>query len=298
MNQIRETLCLENRYAQVVLLAPAAAILAGITVVPIIYALGVSFTEYQLDSTIREFAGLRHYARALGDSRFWNGLGSTVKFAIGALLFEIVLGMVIALGMNRIRWGSGLMRSLIIIPMLSTPVVVALLWILMLNPQYGLINYLFGVIGLPPQTWLSEPKYALWALVLVDIWEWTPFAVLILFAGLQSIPPEIYEAAEIDGAGAFQIFLRVTFPSLQSFILVVTVFRFMDAFRWFDTIAVITKGGPGSSTETWSLYGYFTAFEFLDMGYSAALGVLMLLVVIFTCQFIIKRVLTGETRME
>ena len=298
MNQIRETLCLENRYARVVLLTPAVVILAAITIVPIIYALSVSLTEYQLDSSIREFAGLRHYARALGDARFWNGLGNTIEFSIGALLFEIVLGMAIALGMNRIRWASGLMRSLIIIPMLSTPVVVALLWILMLSPQYGLINYLFSVIGLPPQTWLSEPRYALWALIFVDVWEWTPFAVLILYAGLQSIPPEIYEAAEIDGAGPFQTFSKVTFPSLEPFILVVAVFRFMDAFRWFDTIAVITKGGPGNSTETWSLYGYFTAFEFLDMGYSAALGVLMLLVVIVTCQFIIKRVLGGEIRME
>ncbi len=287
---LKRHLVLESKYAPLVLLLPLIAALLFTTLFPTIYALGTSMTDFKLDSSVRNFAGLDNYVRIFSDLRFWNGLKNTLIFTIGAISLEIVLGMAISILLVRISFGSNLLKSVILIPMISTPVVISLMWSLLLNPQFGLLNYLLDIIGLPPQNWLALKGQALWALILIDVWEWTPFAVLVLMAGLQSIPEEMYEAGAIDGAKPWQAFRYITIPFLQPFILVVTVFRFMDAFRWFDTIAVVTKGGPGVSTENWSYYGYITAFKHLDMGYSAALGIIMLIVVISVSQMLIKRI--------
>lgn len=290
MKKLKTHLQLETKYAPFILLIPLLVTLLVITVFPIIYALITSFQDFRLDASTKSFIGFRNYLTIITDLRFWNGLKNTLTFSFGAIIFELFIGLIISLLLVRSCFGSSVLKSLILIPMVSTPVVISLIWILLLNPQFGLLNYFFSLLHIPPQSWLASPKQAMWALILVDVWEWTPFAVLVLIAGLQSIPEELYEAAAIDGAKSFQAFRFITLPYLEPFILIVMVFRFMDAFRWFDTIAVITKGGPGISTETWSYYGYITAFKHLDMGYSAALGVIMLFTVVFISQLFIKRI--------
>ncbi len=288
--RIIQTITLERKSAPLLLMLPLIITLLAITVFPIIYAVRTSLMHYELDSAVRGFNGFKNYIKIFFDLRFWNGFKNTMVFTFGAISCEIVIGMGISLLLNKNPSGSSALKTLFLIPMISTPVVISLMWVLILNPQFGLINFFLKGLGLPPQAWLANTGQAMMALIMIDVWEWTPFAILVFIAGLQSISQEIYEASAIDGANPWQNFRYITLPSLRPFILIVTVFRFMDAFRWFDTIAVVTKGGPGISTENWSFYGYISAFQRLDMGYSAALGVIMLIIVISVSQFFIKRV--------
>lgn len=145
-----------------------------------------------------------------------------------------------------------------------------------------------------PQSWLAHESTAIWALVVVDVWEWSPFVALVLLAGLQSLPNEPYEAAEVDGASKWQAFVHLTLPLMKPYIIIAIIFRFMDLFRWFDTIYVMTKGGPGTATETLNMFGYLTGFEFLNMGYAAVIGIIMLIIIIVVSQTIIKRVMIKE----
>jgi len=297
MKQPREILTLETKHAPFILLTPLVLTLLLVTIFPTFYALSVSFMDFKLDSAIRTFSGFNNYLRIFVDRRFWNGFQNTLTFTLGAIFFQILIGMIIALFLNRQIFAVGVLKTIILIPMISTPVVISLLWVLLLNPQYGLLNYFFDVLNLQPQNWLGNKGQALGALILIDVWEWTPFAVLVFLAGLQSIPDEVFEAAEIDGARSHQKFLFITLPSIKPFILIVAVFRFMDAFKWFDTFAVVTKGGPGISTENWSLYGYINAFEFFDMGYSAGIGVIMLIVATIFTQTALKRIFADGQEM-
>ncbi|KLU59075.1 trehalose transport system permease protein SugA [Peptococcaceae bacterium CEB3] len=290
---IRRVLTLETRLAPFQLLGPLIIVLFAITIFPTVYAIWASTLYWHLDVSAKHFVGIANFQHMFYDLRFWNAFKNTAIFTVGSLICELVLGMAIALLMVNSHFGSRLSKSLILIPMLSTPVVVGLMWVLLYDPQFGLLNYLFNLVGLPRQSWLASEHYALVALIVIDIWEWTPFVVLILMAGLQSLPSDIYEAARCDGAGAWQAFRNVTLPLMKPFISIALVFRFMDAFRWFDTIYVVTKGGPGIATENWSMYGYLTGFSYLNMGYSAAMGVVMLIVIIAISQLIIKRLFTG-----
>ena len=294
-DSFRKILTLETKAAPFILLLPLLITLLTVTVFPTVFAFSVSLMNYKLDSPVHVFQGFANYVRILSDLRFWNGMKNTLVFSASAIVLEISLGMVLASLLNQKIHGRSFLRTAMLIPMISTPVVISLLWILFLNPQYGLVNYLFSLVRLPLQVWLATPSQALWALVLIDVWEWTPFAILVLMSGMQSISEELYEAAQIDSANQFQTFMHITLPSLRPFILVVAVFRFMDSFKWFDTFAVVTKGGPGISTENWSFYAYSVAFEFFDMGYSAALGVIMLIVVTAISQMLLKRVFQTAT---
>jgi multiple sugar transport system permease protein len=226
------------------------------------------------------FVGGENYQQALGDRRFWNGLRNTFYFTFMAVPLQLVLGLAIAVLFNREFPGRGLVRTVMLLPMVATPVAIALIWALMFNPSLGVLNYFLESLGLPRLLWVAQSNLAIPSLVLVDVWQWTPMIALILLAALQGVPQEHYEAARIDGASGWQVFWNITLPGIRSAIVVALVLRSVDALKTFDIIYVITGGGPGTASETLNVYAFKTGFEFFHAGYAATLLIFLMMVVL------------------
>ena len=258
------------------LAAPAVCVLLALSIYPLIYAVKVSLTAGEGDTAHWTLA---NFQRLLTDGMFHTALWHTVLYAFLALTFEFVLGLGLALLLNERIRGRGAFRALLLAPMMLPPVVVGVVWRLLLNPNFGAINGTLKSWGIDTTrlTWTASPKLAFLSVVVVDIWQWTPFMFLVLLAGLQAIPDEPYEAAHVDGASWWQSFLHVTLPMLKPAILIALLLRTMDLLRVFDQIFVLTEGGPGFATETVSLYIYRAAFRFADFGYAAAMSFVLLL---------------------
>ncbi len=285
-----------------VLLAPTILILAGIGIYPFVYALVLASSNVILSKPYlpRIFVGLFQYQNLIQDPEFWAALWRTVVFTIEAVFLEFWLGLGLALLFQRQIVGKSIMRVIILLPMILTPIVVGLIWRYMFFPGAGLVTYyiggflaLFGVKSLP---FLSDPAWAFQTIIFVDVWEWTPFMFLILSAGLASIPRQPYEAAEIDGASAWRVFWTITMPLLMPSILIALVIRTMDAFRTFDTIRVMTQGGPGNATMTLNVWLTKTGLEFFDASKAAALSLLMMLMIL-VLSFVFIRVFRSRTEV-
>jgi multiple sugar transport system permease protein len=249
--------------------APALVLLATVTAYPIGYLVWLSLQRRSLIfADLSGFTGIGNYTRLLTDPRFWNALYNTVYFTAVSVAVELVLGLGMALLLSRPAAGRGLLRALMLIPWVIPSVVSARMWEWMFNVDYGVLNYLLGA----RIDWLGSPRWAIHAAIITDVWKMTPFVALLLLAGLQGIPADLYRAARVDGAGAWLIFRRITLPLLTPLILVVLIFRTIDAFRVFDAIYVLTGGGPGNSTETLSIYAYKVLFQTLQFGYGATLS--------------------------
>ncbi|PYU95649.1 MAG: sugar ABC transporter permease [Acidobacteria bacterium] len=269
-------------------LAPSVVMLLALTVYPLIFVLHVSF--HRLTPAGDVFVGLRNYARILQDGFFCRAVAQTLIFAGTALILEFLLGLALALLLDSEIRGRAFWRALFLLPMILPPVVAGVTWRLIYNPNFGVLNGILRLFGLDTRrwTWLADPSLALPAVILVDVWEWTPFVFLILLAGLQAIPQEPYEAARIDGANAWQTFFHITLPLLIPAILVALLLRTMDLLRIFDQIFILTQGGPGFATETVSLYIYKTAFRFYDFGYAAVLSIVLLAVTMVLCRLYLR----------
>lgn len=274
------------------LLAPAVITLASLTIYPFIYSIYISLFRFRGGLRV-DFIGLGNYARLLTDAQFWNSMRVVILFTVIAVALEFVLGMALALFLSQSLKLRGFWRSLVIVPMMLTPVVVGVMWRLMLNPGIGVVNYFLQTIGLQPVEWLSKGSWAFASIIMVDVWNWTPFMFLILLAGLESLPIEPFEAARIDGANPARIFLDHTLPLMKPAILVALLIRTMDCLRIFDQIFILTQGGPGNSTEVASLYLYKTAFKFFDQGYAAA-GLFVLMVFVNIISILYVRSLTRQ----
>lgn len=271
-------------------LVPALTVLIFMTIVPLIFSLGVSFTNY---SPTRigswSFIGFENFIRAFTDSEIGTSFINNVIFVVVSVTIEFVLGMVIALLLNRKTRGISFIRTMFLLPMMVTPVAVGLMWRWLLNTDYGLLNYFIEqVFGVTSINWLGSYSLAMPSIIMVDIWKWTPFMILSLLAGLQSLSQEPIEAARIDGASNWQIFRYVTLPRLKNIIFVILLIRTIDCLtRSFDVVWTLTNGGPGLSTELLSLRIYRLAFKFWETGYASAVSWLYLLLVIFiTTRFI------------
>jgi len=228
-----------------------------------------------------EFTGLDNYARLVGDGRFWQSLWHTTVFTLSSILIELVLGMGIALVLNRGFFGRGLVRTAALIPWALPTAVMGLAWAWIFNDQFGVANDILRFLPVvDPITWLGEPIPAMIALIAADVWKTTPFFAIILLAGLQSISEDLYEAHAIDGASPVQSFVQITLPLLTPQILIALLFRFAQAFGIFDLVRVMTEGGPANATEMISLYIYDTVRSYLDFGYGAALVVVTFLLLI------------------
>ena len=261
-------------------LVPAVLYLVALTIYPLIYSLYLSFQNYTPRTQSFNFVGLGNYLELLGDSVFWASFWNTVIFTIAVTCIELLLGMAVALFFERDFIGKDVIRTALIVPMLSTPMVVGLMWRFLLNADWGIINWLLHFVGVPPINWVGQSPWSLISLILVDVWQWTPFAFLMLYAGLQALPHDLFEAATVDGASAWQKFRYITLPLLQPLIIILLIFRSVDAFRSFDTVFALTYGGPGTSSYTLSFYAYLAGFSFLRVGYASAIAYVMVILVI------------------
>jgi multiple sugar transport system permease protein len=272
-----------------VLLLPTVIVLFVLTIYPTVYSFTLSLNEWNMSNRVATwtFVGLGNYTSILADSRFWNAAQVTGTFIFGTVAVQLLLGMGIALLLQRQVIARGLLRTALLLPMMTTPVVVGLIWRFMYNPTQGILNYLLGQVGLPTPNWLGGLQTGFIAVMIADIWEWTPFMVLILLAALQTLPQEPFEAAAIDGASAWQAFLHITLPLLRPTIVVAVLIRAIDSFKTFDLVYVLTNGGPGTSTETLSFYTYKWGFKFFQMGYASALSFVMLIMVIIFANVLI-----------
>ncbi len=273
------------------LLTPALLIIAFLTIYPLVNVVRLSFCEYNYLRGTPRFVGLENYLRLFGDRFFVDGLRNTFLFSISATVAEVGLGLFLAILFHRRFRGRRLLLPLVIFPMMLSTMVVCSIWRSMYHFDYGILNHLLTLIGLGRVKWLFDPDLALWSVVLVDIWQWTPMAFLILLAGLQSIPRELYEAARVDGASGQALFRRVTLPLLKNHLFLALLLRSIDTFKIFDKVYALTGGGPGSATETISFYIYREGFKYFNMGRASAASVVMFLAVAGVSALYIRQVL-------
>jgi multiple sugar transport system permease protein len=237
------------------------------------FFLGVyySLTDFDLRYGIRHYVGLNNYVRlVLQDKGFWQAVRVTIEYAIVALAIQIPLGLAVSLALEQVGWFARIGRSVILAPLVIPPVIAALMWKIMMGPTQGILNYGLRAVGIPAVDWLGNSNVALFSLVLVDVWIYTPFIVLVLSAGLQSLPKTPYEAASVDGASAIFTFQKLTLPMMKPFLLIVLIFRALDTLRIFDTIYATTKGGPMSVTRTLTIMGFENVMLWSQFGYGMA----------------------------
>jgi multiple sugar transport system permease protein len=254
---------------------PAVAALSLVTVYPLVSALYLSLYRNMPIFDISEFRGLANYRFLLSDDRFWNALGNTVYFTALSVSLELLLGLGIALLLNRPFRFKGPVTALVLVPWAIPTVVSARMWEWMYNADFGILNHVLGA----RINWLGSPAWAMHSAVLMDVWKTTPFVAILLLAGLKMIPADLERAARVDGAGRWAIFRRITLPLLLPVIAVVLIFRTMDAFRVFDAVYVLTGGGPANTTETLSIYAYKVLFQTLQFGYGSTLAIIVFLCV-------------------
>ena len=257
---------------------PAGIVVAAVIVFPWVFTLYMSLQDYHAGGELR-FAGLTNYTRMLTDERFLWSIIRTGYFTVLAVVCPTIIGVAAAVCFNKHFRLRGLARTIFILPMMATPVAVALVWTMMFHPQLGVLNYLLTSVGLPPSTWVYQSNTVIPTLVMVETWQWTPLIMLIVLGGLASLPQDPYEAAALDGASGWQCFRHITLPLVWPFIMVALVLRAVDALKAFDTIFVITGGGPGTSSETLNLYLYQVAFSYYDIGYASAIVVVFFVLI-------------------
>lgn len=261
----------ERRRFVLTLVAPAALVLLVFQIVPILMGVDASLRRYSLTDAEHPFVGLRNFQRILGDAHFLGVvMFNTFFFMLLSVAGGVVLGLAIALMLNRPFRGRLVVRTLIVFPLMVAPVVASIMIAWIFNDQFGIANVVVTALGFKPVAWLVNPWMGLGIVILTDVWLQTPFYVIILLAGLQTMPREPHEAARVDGANAWQVFRNVTLPLLRPVLLVAVVIRSIDAFRVFDTVWTITKGEPGRATEVFSIYAYKESFVFLNFGRGAA----------------------------
>lgn len=287
------------RYLPTLLVLPALGVLLAITIFPLLFTAVLTVFSWELTTNApAQFVALGNFATILlGDGRFWNAMRNTTVLVVVGVGLQVILGTILALLVNRIGRGRTLIVSLLLIPVMIAPVVAGFQFRMIYNDQSGPLNFIIGVLtgGLwHGMAWLAEPSVALLAILIADVWQWTPFMILIVLAGLQAIPEEIHEAALVDGASAVQHAWHITLPLVVPVIVVGILVRMMDTFKLFDIVYQLTAGGPGSTTETIAYYTYLQGFKYFSLGYTAAMAFIQLIVIV-----IIARIFLGyQKRMQ
>jgi len=273
---------------------PAMLILAGVIIYPLIFSLSKSLTDFNLGMPGEVFIGLKNYITALNDQAFRESLGVSVLFSLCSTGLGLALGFGTALLLQRDFIGKRLLTILIILPMMVTPVAVGIIWLLMFQPDFSIINGLLGLIGINGPIWLQNKWSARIAVIVADVWQWTPFFTLILLGGLLSLPAAVIESARVDGASGFQLLRYIKVPMMKSLILVVLLIRLIDSFKTFDSIFIMTNGGPGSATEVLSLHIYRSGLPFMNISYASAMSYLFLIILIVTTTLLIRQLRRAE----
>ena len=266
-----------NRRFGYALATPSLTVLFLIVLFPVLSALFTSLHDYTLIApNFDTFTGLANFWSALQDSEFRHTISLTSRFVIGVVLLEFVIGFGVALMLNKVERFKPVYYAILLCPLLMNPVIVGLIWRMFLHPNLGIVNYLLGTIGISPVNWLGDTKIAIWTLILVDIWHQVSFMIVLLLAGLSALPKEPYEAARVDGASALQCFIHITLPLMRPVIMVTLLIRLIFAVKTYDLIYIMTRGGPGTSTDLVSYFIYRTAFVSLNIGEASAMSIILL----------------------
>ncbi len=252
--------------------APAVIFTAALILFPMGYAILLSLNNVTVGKP-SSFAGLDNYRQMLGDPQFLNGLKLTGILYVVSLTLQLVLGTAVGLLLHKVERFKGLVRTIVVSPFMMPPVVIGMVAIVILDPGIGALNYLLKSAGLPTSLFFASPDWVILTVALVDTWQWTPFVALIVLGGLQSLPQRLFEAADIDGASGWRRFRYITLPLLGPTLVTAAILRSVDLLRFFDVIYITTQGGPGYASSTLNIYAYRKGFEFLDIGYAAALMV-------------------------
>lgn len=263
------------------LLAPTMIVMTVVGLYPLLHSGYISLTNYNPTyGDESSFIWFENYIRAFEDGQFWHSIWLTLVFTAISVTCSLTLAIALAVLFNLQKPGFMVLRTIILIPMLITPVAVGITWRIMMMPDLGVLNYLLGLIGIPPALWAGSAASAMASVILVDVWQWTPFMFLIIYAGLTSLPKTPFEAAAIDGATPARMFWSITLPMLKPVIVIATLLRIVDAFRTYDTVYTITRGGPDFSTDLVSIYLQRVNFRFFDLGYGSALSWITLIIVL------------------
>jgi multiple sugar transport system permease protein len=275
-------------------IAPYYVILPGIlflifmAIYPLAFSFWISFSNWDLLDPEHYFVGLKNYKNIILDGNFWNAVLVTGTFTVSAVSIEIIFGFIIALLINNITKGRRFFQTIFLLPVIVAPAISGLMWRFMLNYEYGVLNFFMTVVHLQRHAWLAEKSFALPAIILTDIWQWTPFMTIILLAGLQSLPDEPMEAARIDGCSSWQRFWLITLPMMKRVTTIALVLRTIDAFRIYDIIFMMTRGGPVNATSSLSWIIYERGFKTFELHKSAAMSWLMLIIVTVIIMIILK----------
>ncbi len=258
---------------------PALIAVSAVIIFPWVFTIWMSLNEWKLGGAV-SFVGLANYLKLTSDERFRDAVLHTLLYTVLACGLPVILGVFAAVTFHEKFPLRGILRGIFIMPMMATPVAIALVWVMMFHPQLGVLNYLLSLVGIPPQLWVFSPRSVIPSLVMVETWQWTPLVMLIVLGGLASLPTEPYESALIDGANRWQMFRSITLPMILPFIMVAVILRTIDSLKSFDIIFAITQGGPGNASETINIYLYNTAFPYRDMGYGSAIAVVFFSIVV------------------
>lgn len=260
-----------------IMMVPLLIILISLSIYPFISLIQMSFSSFSLEKGF-QFTGLKNFAMFWGDSRAWDSIVKTFIYVFASVNLEFFIGLGLALIVKG-KYRSAI-RTILIIPMLVAPVAVGLIWRLIYDPSFGVLNSLLQRIGIQGGSWLADPKIAMAAIIVVEVWQFTPFVFLILLAGMESLPSEVYEAARVDGASPWQAFRYLTLPLLSPIILIALLFRTAECFKSFDKLWVMTAGGPGTATEIITMYIYRVSFRWSQLGYGALLALIMVIFIV------------------
>lgn len=287
------------------LIAPPLVFFFAISIIPLIFTLGLSFANYSIGGQAT-FAGLDNYTRLFSDTFFLRSYLNTILYVLFGVAIQYWLGLGLALLINSMVRGKRSMRLLVLVPMMIPPLLVGFIWRTLFDSQYGPVDAMLNGVGLPSVHWLTDPTLSFISIIIADSWQWTPFMFLLLYTGLRTLPKEPFEAARVDGASGWRVFWDMTFPMLIPASIAAILLRAIEQFKLFDIVFFVTGGGPGGATNTVSLLGYFTALRSGDLGYGAAMSILLLVtvIVIATVALIgVRRVmarpdLTGKKALE
>jgi len=258
---------------------PALIFTIGMIGFPFLYTIWLSFHAVTPAQQLK-FNGLGNYSHLAADGEFWHGLFVTFELYFLSLALQLIFGVYLALLLFRSKRLPGIVRSLFISPFLIPGVVTGMMWLVILDPSLGAANYVLSLFGLPPSEWLASPSWVVPTVAIIDTWQWAPYVALIVLGGLQSLPPSVYEAAEIDGASRSKTLFRITLPLLLPTIMTATILRSVDLLRFFDLIYITTQGGPANASDTLNIYGFRVGFEFFQFGYASALMVTLSVIVL------------------
>lgn len=258
---------------------PAVVFTLALIAFPFAYTVWMSLHAFSFGGTSTLNYG-HNYVEMLQDGEFWNGLKITLVLYVMSIALQLVLGTYFALLLHSSKKLSGIVRTLMISPFVLPPVVVGMMWLVVLDPSIGAANYILSSLGLPRSDWLASPQWVIPTVAFIDTWQWTPYVALIVLGGLQSLPPNVYEAAQIDGASRWKTFWRITLPLLMPTIVTAAILRSVDLLRFFDIIYITTQGGPGNASNTLNIYGFRKGFEFFEIGYASALMITLSAIVL------------------